>query len=67
MTVTFSTDATKKLLLNFIMENIDYRKRCIYLQEIIAMGRSNIIWHSALTIFFEEPMHIISTKSFSKN
>jgi hypothetical protein len=67
MTVAFSTDATKELLLHFIMENIDYRKRCSHLQEIIAMGRVNTIWHKALTMFFKEPMHIITTKTFSKN
>ena len=67
MTITVSSDATKKLLLQFIIENIDYRKRCLYLQEIIAMGRANDVWHKALTMFFKEPMNPCSVKSFSKN
>ncbi len=67
MTRIYSSQATKKLALRFILENIDYRKRCLYLQEIISMGRQNEIWRQALTSFFDAPFHQDSAKAFSKN
>ena len=67
MTRMYSTQATKKLALKYILENIDYRKRCLYLQEIISMGRENAIWRDALTAFFETPFSNLSLKSFSRN
>lgn len=67
MTRMYSTQATKKLALKFILENIDYRKRCLYLQEIISMGRENVIWRDALNAFFETPFSKLSLQSFSRN
>jgi hypothetical protein len=64
-----SSDATKKLVLRFILDNVDYRKRCVYLQEIIAMGRIKKVWKQALLSFLDTPMEIdsLSLKVFSKN
>jgi hypothetical protein len=53
MTRIISSQITKKLLLQFIQENMDFRKRCVYLQEIILMSRKNDVWRKALTIFFD--------------
>ncbi|HEY6503831.1 MAG TPA: hypothetical protein VIZ28_07655 [Chitinophagaceae bacterium] len=64
---TDAAETTKKLALNFILENIDHRKRCLYLQEIIALGKENDIWRKALVSFLDTPANISSFKSFSKN
>jgi hypothetical protein len=63
---TNSTDA-KKLVLRFILENIDFRKRSLYLQEIISMSRINDTWRRALAAFFDTPAAQVSMKAFSKN
>jgi len=62
-----SSKASKKLLFRFIMENIDYRKRSLYLQEIISMSRANDVWRRALATFFDTPATSISVKAFCKN
>jgi hypothetical protein len=67
MTRTNSTQTTKKLALRFVLENIDYRKRCLYLQEIISLGKVNDVWRKALSAFFDTPVSNISVKVFSKN
>ncbi len=59
--------ATKKLAFKFVEENIDYRKRCLYLQEIISMGKVNDVWRQALAAFFDTPLQNFSLKTFSKN
>jgi len=64
---TNSSPVAKKLLLRFILENIDYRKKSLYLQEIISMSRVNDVWRKALTAFFDTPASNISLKTFSKN
>jgi len=64
---TNSSPTAKKLLLRFILENIDYRKRSLYLQEIISLSRINDVWRKALTSFFDTPAANISLKAFSKN
>ena len=53
---TDTSPAAKKLLLRFILENIDYRKRSLYLQEIISMSRVNDVWRKALASFFEQKL-----------
>jgi len=63
----YSSQATKELTVQFVLENIDYRKRCLYLQEIISMGRENDVWRQALTAFFDTPLSKLSVKAFSKN
>jgi hypothetical protein len=62
-----SSQTTKELAVRFVLENIDYRKRCLYLQEIISMGRENDIWRQALTAFLDTPPNKFSIKAFSKN
>ncbi|MEO7923767.1 MAG: hypothetical protein ABIR30_08810 [Chitinophagaceae bacterium] len=67
MTRTYSSVATKKLALRFILENIDYRKRCLYLQEIISLGKINNEWQRALAVFFDTPFKCSSRRAFSRN
>lgn len=62
-----SSQTTKELAVRFVLENIDYRKRCLYLQEIISMGRENDVWRQALTAFLDTPPNKFSIKAFSKN
>lgn len=64
---TYSSQTTKELAVRFVLENIDYRKRCLYLQEIISMGRENDVWRQALTAFLDTPPNKFSIKAFSKN
>ena len=64
---TYSSQTTKELAVRFVLDNIDYRKRCLYLQEIISMGRENDVWRQALTAFLDTPPNKISIKAFSKN
>ena len=67
MTTTNNSEATKKLAFRFIMENIEYRKKCQYIQEIIALGKENNIWWKALNIFLDRSANNFSFKTFSKN
>ena len=67
MTTTNNSEATKKLAFGFIMENIEYRKKCLYIQEIIALGKENNIWWKALSIFLDRPVNLFPLKAFSKN
>ncbi len=64
---TSTSPTAKKLLLRFILENIDYRKRSLYLQEIISMSRLNDVWRKALVSFFNTPATNVSLTAFSKN
>jgi len=64
---TYSSQTTKELAVRFVLENIDYRKRCLYLQEIISMGRENDVWRQALSAFLDTPPNKLSIKAFSKN
>ena len=64
---TYSSQTTKELAVRFVLENIDYRKRCLYLQEIISMGKENDIWRQALTAFLDTPPNKFAIKAFSKN
>lgn len=67
MTSVYYSHTTKKLALKFILENIDYRKRCLYLQDIISLGKANKVWRQALFAFFDTPFNKVSLKAFSKN
>ena len=67
MTTTNNSKETKKLAFRFILENIEYRKRCLYIQEIIALGKENDIWWRALNIFLDRTANIYHLKTFSKN
>ena len=67
MTRVYSSSVTKKLALRFILDNIEYRKKCLYLQEIISMGRKDEVWRMALTSFFDTPFAGFSPRAFCKN
>jgi hypothetical protein len=67
MITTHSSETAKKMAIRFILENIDYRKRCLFLQEIIAMSKVNDTWRQALSVFFDGPIKNLSLKVFSKN
>lgn len=67
MTRTYSSQTIKELVFRFILENIDYRKRCLYLQEIISLGKVDDVWRRALAVFFDTPATSFSFKAFSKN
>ncbi|HEV7783372.1 MAG TPA: hypothetical protein VGO58_18985 [Chitinophagaceae bacterium] len=61
------SNAAKKLVLQFILENIDYRKKCAYLQEIISLGKINDTWRQTLSLFFDTQLQYATTRVFSKN
>jgi hypothetical protein len=63
---TYSSELTKKLALQFILENIEYRKKAIFLQEIISMSKLNDVWRQALAAFFDTPVNNFS-QAFSRN
>jgi len=67
MTHLFSSEASKKLVLRFILENIDYRKRCLYLQEVISLSKLKDVWRKALISYFDSPLNDYSQITFSKN
>lgn len=67
MTRSYTSVSTKKLAFRFVQENIDFRKRCLYLQEIIMMGKAHDIWRQALATFFDTPLTNCSVRYFSKN
>lgn len=62
-----AADETKRLALKFILENAEYRKRCLYLQEIIGIGRKDDTWRRALSAYFDSPVHIRSFRPVGKN
>jgi hypothetical protein len=67
MISTYTSEVTKKLAFRFILENIDYRKKCLYVQEIISLGKENDAWRQALALFFDCTVNSFSLKAFSKN
>ena len=67
MISTCSSPVAKKLAFRFILDNIDYRKRCIGLQDIVFLSKKYDIWRQALITFFDTPVSSRSFKTFSKN
>ncbi|MCY7310933.1 MAG: hypothetical protein SGI96_19655 [Bacteroidota bacterium] len=67
MIPTCSSPVSKKLALKLILDNIDYRKRCIGLQDIISLSKKYDIWRQALITFFDTPVNSRSFKAFNKN
>jgi len=67
MTRLYSSEASKKLVLRYILDNIDYRKRCLYLQEIISLSKLKDVWRKALISYFDSPLNEHSLIAFSKN
>lgn len=62
-----SSKATKELLFSFVLENLEYRKKCLYLQEIVSMGKSDNVWQKALLAFFDTPLKTNPPAAFCKN
>lgn len=67
MTGIQSNDERKKLALQFILQHADYRKRCKYLQEIIAMGRRDDLWRKALLAYLDTPVSSAAFRRPGKN
>ena len=67
MVRTNSSPATRKLVLRFILEHIEYRKRCLYLQEIIAIGKKDTVWRRALASYFDTPLNKVHKEDFCTN
>ena len=67
MISTYYSDIRKKLAFRFILENIEYRKLCLYMQDIISFGKTDDVWRKALDRFFDIPFKSLSRKTFSKN
>jgi len=67
MVRSFSSETSKKIAFRYIQENIDYRKRCLYLQEIISMSKNNDVWRRALTTYFDTPFYQRPFAAFHKN
>jgi hypothetical protein len=67
MISTYYSDVRKQLALRFILQNIDYRKRCLYLQDIIFLGKRDDVWLKALERFFDIPLKGLPFKKFSEN
>lgn len=67
MNQTFSSPATKKLALKFILDNIEYRKKCQYLQEIILLGKIDEVWIRVLNTFLNTTPVRFSLQSCSRN
>lgn len=67
MLPVFTSSVTKKLVIQYAQQNIDIRKRSVYLQDIISFGKTNEVWIKALKIFFDTPLSKNSLKAFCKN
>ncbi|MDZ4794447.1 MAG: hypothetical protein SGI83_09240 [Bacteroidota bacterium] len=63
----YSATASKRLALKSILDNIEYKKKCKYLQQIIAMGKKNDVWTQALKVFFDTPYKSYSFRYQCKN
>ena len=61
-----STKASKKLAFRYVLENIEYRKRSLYLQEIISFSKINDAWRKLLSLYFAAPLKI-NPLQISKN
>ncbi len=51
----YTTPISKQLVLRYVLENLDFRKRSLYLQEIIHIGKKEECWRKALIAFFDTP------------
>jgi hypothetical protein len=67
MSSIYSSRATRELVLRFVLDSIDYRKKCLYLQDIIFLGKIDDAWSKVLARFFDIPLQILPLKVFNKN
>lgn len=63
----FPGDERKKLAFRFLLQHADYRKRCLYLQEIIGMGRQDDLWRRALLAYLDTPLNLSAFRPPGKN
>lgn len=49
----YSTD-TKKLLMQFMLEDIEYRKECQYMQELVALSKQHDNLQHTLVAFIDD-------------
>ena len=67
MIPTCSSVASKKLAFHYILQNIEHRKRSLYLQEIISLGKIDEVWIKTLHLFLNAPLKIIPLQKFNNN
>jgi hypothetical protein len=67
MTLKYSSRAAKELVLQFVLDSIEQRKKSQYLQEIISMGKKQKMWIHFLTAYFKAPVKQIPLDQFSLN
>lgn len=58
---------TKHLLLLFILDNIEIRKRSAYLQDIIGLSKINTVWQRVLNNFLSRPLKPVAAQRFCLN
>jgi hypothetical protein len=67
MTLKYSSRAAKELVLQFVLDSIEQRKKSLYLQEIISMGKKQQMWIHFLTAYFQSPVKENSFQQFCMN
>jgi hypothetical protein len=67
MTLKYSSRAAKELVLQFVLDSIEQRKKSVYLQEIISMGKKDQMWIHFLNAYFRKPVDHSSWWEFSMN
>lgn len=54
-------------MLLYVLDNIELRKRSVYLQDIIKMGKINHVWDKVLQKFLSSPYKVAPRFVFSLN
>lgn len=62
-----SSSTSQKLVLRYVLDNLDFRKRSLYLQEIINMGKKEECWRRALIAYLDTPYRTISVPGYVLN
>ncbi|MBL0232512.1 MAG: hypothetical protein IPQ08_02470 [Chitinophagaceae bacterium] len=67
MTLKYASRAAGELVFQFVLDSIEQKKKSNYLQEIIAMGRTDRVWYQFLSNFFETTETVDFSWKFSMN
>jgi hypothetical protein len=67
MTLRYSSRAAKELVLQFVLDSIEQKKKSQYLQEIISLGKKENVWMRLLNEFFQAGSYFEQTRKFSMN
>lgn len=67
MTLKYTSRAAKELVLQFVLDSIDQKKKSVYLQEIISMGKRDQMWIQFLNAHFKKPLDNSFGWKFSMN